>query len=127
MNDRRNQMRNAIAATTLATILAVCGVAAADAAVSDGTLNSDFAQGGLAPLQQVQFFFDGYNYCWYDTGWHGPGWYWCGYAWNNGNGWGGGYGFRGWSRPGHDHDHDHGHPGWTPHTTGGNTPHTFNR
>ncbi|MDR3511739.1 MAG: hypothetical protein P4L73_08900 [Caulobacteraceae bacterium] len=51
---------------------------------------------------QVQYFWGGRNYCWYDGGWRGPGWYWCGYAWRRGHGWGGPYGWRGW----------HGGHGW---------------
>ena len=41
-------------------------------------------------LEQVQYFYGGENYCWYDGGWRGPGFYWCGYAWRRGYGWGGG-------------------------------------
>ena len=67
---------------------------------------------GVAPSpEQVQFFYSGRNYCWYDGGWHGPGWYWCGYAWHSGWGWGGGYGWRGW-RGGHPGGWYHGGGGW---------------
>lgn len=52
------------------------------------------------PLEAVQFYWGGYNYCWYSNGWNGPGWYWCGYPWRRGYGWGGGYGWRGWRHPG---------------------------
>jgi hypothetical protein len=47
-------------------------------------------------IEQVQFFYGGRNYCWYDDAWRGPGFYWCGYAWRRGFGWGGGAGWRGW-------------------------------
>ena len=47
-------------------------------------------------LEKAQWFYGGYNYCWYVDGWRGPGFYWCGYAWRRGYGWGGGYGWRGW-------------------------------
>lgn len=47
-------------------------------------------------VQQVQYFFGGRRYCWYDFGWRGPGWYWCGYSSRRGYGWGGGYGWHGW-------------------------------
>jgi hypothetical protein len=42
------------------------------------------------PLEKVQYYWGGYNYCWYGNGWRGPGWYWCGYPWRYGYGWGGG-------------------------------------
>jgi hypothetical protein len=64
--------------------------------------------GDSAVLEPVQFFFGGYNYCFYDNGWHGPGWYWCGYGWRRGYGWGGGYGFRGWSNRGWSGGHYNG-------------------
>jgi hypothetical protein len=50
-----------------------------------------------ALTENVQYFYGGRNYCWYD-GWNGPGWYWCGYGARRGFGWGGGYGYRGWWR-----------------------------
>src|SRR3954468_5622329 len=50
----------------------------------------------LRIAEDVQYFYGGRNYCWYDYGWNGPGWYWCGYAYRRGFGWGGGEGFRGW-------------------------------
>jgi hypothetical protein len=48
-----------------------------------------------ALTENVQYFYGGRNYCWYE-GWNGPGWYWCGYGARRGYGWGGGYGYRGW-------------------------------
>ena len=62
--------------------------------------------------QQIQFFFGGRNYCWYDDGWHGPGFYWCGYAFRRGLGWGGGVGWHGWHHRGGGHIGGHGgrHP-----------------
>jgi hypothetical protein len=84
----------AAAAATLAG--AVLSAGAASAAPS-GSLTFAVNQGVDQPtLEQVQFFFGGRNYCWYDGGWRGPGWYWCGYAWRRGFGWGGGYGWHGW-------------------------------
>src|SRR3954453_3268984 len=44
----------------------------------------------------VQYYYGGRRYCWYDDGWNGPGWYWCGRYLSPGIGWGGGYGYRGW-------------------------------
>jgi len=68
----------------------------AEAAMAYGGAGADVLQRQIAPVEKAQFFWGGYNNCWYDDGWHGPGWYWCGYAWNQGYGWGGGYGWRGW-------------------------------
>jgi hypothetical protein len=51
-----------------------------------------------AIIEQVQFRWGGYNYCWYDDGWQGPGWYWCGYAYRVGLGWGGPVGWNNWRR-----------------------------
>lgn len=88
----------------LAAVLALSG------AVVAGPVNALPFNGLKTPLtagdiQQVQFYFGGRNYCWYDAGWHGPGFYWCGYAFRRGLGWGGAYGWRGW-RP-----HRHGYVG----------------
>jgi hypothetical protein len=88
--------------TALAAATAVPLATRADAAMNYGGSSVAGLQHQLAPVEKTQFFFGGYNYCWYPVGWHGPGWYWCGYAWNNGYGWGGGYGWRGWG----------GGPGW---------------
>ncbi len=57
----------------------------------------------IAPVENVQFFFGGRNYCWYNSGWRGPGYYWCGYAWRRGYGWGGGVGWNGWGMRGHNY------------------------
>jgi hypothetical protein len=54
------------------------------------------ASDAVAITENVQYFFGGRNYCWYDDGWQGPGWYWCGYRWRRGHGWGGGHNFHGW-------------------------------
>jgi hypothetical protein len=48
------------------------------------------AASAALPLEEVQFFWGGRNYCWYGNAWNGPGWYWCGYPWRRGYGWGGG-------------------------------------
>jgi hypothetical protein len=93
-------MKHAFATTTLAAVLGVCGAATADADVGDGIVSANIGQARIAPVDNVQFFFGGQNYCWYDSGWQGPGWYWCGYAWRSGYGWGGGMGFHGWTHPG---------------------------
>jgi hypothetical protein len=40
---------------------------------------------------------DGRPYCFYFDGWHGAGWYRCGFAHRRNLGWGGAYGWQGWS------------------------------
>ena len=68
-------------------------------------------EAGAPPtLEQVQYFYGGRHYCWYE-GWYGPGWYWCGYGSRRGYGWGGGYGWHGW-RGGHGGGWHGGHGGW---------------
>jgi hypothetical protein len=82
--------------------LAVAGAASlpivdsAEAAVAEGVVSGGAPSLDIAPVEKAQYFFGGYNYCFYPGGWHGPGWYWCGYPWRYGYGWGGGYGWRGW-------------------------------
>ncbi len=78
-------------------LLAGAGAAGAVAAPASGA-------SGPAPsmIEQIQFFWNGQEYCFYDDGWRGPGWYICGYAWRQGLGWGGG---RSWyERNYRDHD-----------------------
>ena len=58
------------------------------------------ATDSLKLTENVQFFWNGYDYCWYDDGWNGPGWYRCGMYLQSGIGWGGGYGWHNW-RGGH--------------------------
>ena len=56
------------------------------------------AEDAQSPIQEVQFFWNGLQYCWFDFGWRGPGWYVCDYGpWVSGRWWGGPSGFRGWS------------------------------
>ena len=64
-------------------------------------ISAVYAPADRPMLQQVQYFYGGRNYCWYDGGWHGPGYYWCGYAGRRGYGWGGILGWNGWGRDGH--------------------------
>src|SRR5437667_812533 len=54
------------------------------------------AIGDLNIIDNVQYYWGGRQYCWYDDGWNGPGWYWCGRYLLPGIGWGGGLGWRGW-------------------------------
>jgi len=59
---------------------------------------------GAAPAARAQFWmWGGREYCWYPGGWHGPGYYWCGYRYRRGLGWGGGFGWRGWTWRDHYH------------------------
>jgi hypothetical protein len=56
------------------------------------------AEDTQSPIQDVQFLWNGLQYCWFDFGWRGPGWYVCDYGpWVTGRWWGGPSGFRGWS------------------------------
>jgi hypothetical protein len=55
------------------------------------------AQDGQNPIQEVQYSWNGYDYCWYDYGWRGPGWYVCEYGpYVTGYWWGGPLGWHGW-------------------------------
>src|SRR5262245_40578825 len=56
------------------------------------------AAGAIDPLEQVAVYVvEGQRYCFYFNGWHGAGWYRCGFAWRRGLGWGGVYGWQGWT------------------------------
>ena len=103
-------MRLILTPLTAAALAASCLVAqaapiAGQAPVSQSAVN-------LNNVEKTQFFFGGYNYCWYPVGWHGPGWYWCGYAWRSGFGWGGPAGWRGWRWHGGGPGWHGGGPGW---------------
>ena len=63
---------------------------------ADGRIKSELGGAGL--IQNIQYVWEGRNYCWYDDGWRGPGWYWCGYNLRQGFGWGGERGWRNWER-----------------------------
>jgi hypothetical protein len=43
------------------------------------------------------YIVEGRPYCFYFDGWHGAGWYRCGFAHRRNLGWGGEYGWQGWS------------------------------
>src|ERR1700674_2599248 len=48
-------------------------------------------------VENVQYVYDGYRYCWFPRGWRGPGWYVCDYGpWVEGYWWGGPPGWHGW-------------------------------
>ena len=90
----------------LATIAAAIASMAGSAGLGETALAGSLANAGLGgvadgalPLEKVQYFWGGYNYCWYGNGWNGPGWYICGYPWRYGRGgaWrGGGWHSGGW-------------------------------
>jgi hypothetical protein len=103
-------MSKILAALGLSTALAAATIlplaTQAEAAMNYGGAGAADVQHQIAPVEKAQFFWGGYNWCWYPVGWHGPGWYWCGYAWNNGYGWGGPYGWHGWrGGPGYRYGH----------------------
>jgi len=90
----------------LASILAVAAGATlqfanpAPAAIADGALAGRTSLTADALIDKVQYEYGGQNYCYYEAGWKGPGWYWCGHAESYGVGWGGAYGWRGWTYAG---------------------------
>ena len=119
-------MSKFLAALGLSTALAAAATlplaTQAQAALSYGGQGVADLEHQMTPVEKAQYFWDGYNWCWYPVGWHGPGWYWCGYAWNNGYGWGGGWW---WWRHRHHHVPTSGQrPGhnWKP-MTGASTHH----
>jgi hypothetical protein len=62
------------------------------------------AADSLKLVGSVQYVWNGYSYCWYDSGWNGPGWYVCTYGpWVSSRWWGGGHGWHGWHWHGHRH------------------------
>jgi hypothetical protein len=94
---------------TVTTAIALVGSAALmgnSQAAPIASLNSiRAAAAGLSLTEDAQFFFGGYDYCWYWDGWHGPGWYVCDYgSWVSGSWWGGPRGWHGWVWHGGRHD-----------------------
>src|SRR5271154_1746420 len=86
---------------TLGLGLALQLASPAAAAVADGALAGRTSLTDNALIDKVQYEYGGHNYCYSDTGWKGPGWYWCGNEQTYGVGWGGAYGWRGWTRAGY--------------------------
>jgi len=80
----------------------VLTIATAQAGIPGGADAMRAAADNSAAIEQVQFRWGGYDYCWYDDGWRGPGWYWCGYAYRGGLGWGGPVGWNNWRWRDHD-------------------------
>ena len=83
-------MRRLMTIAAAAASIAISAEFGTAQAASFPDANLGVAANGDLPLEKVQYFWGGYNYCWYGNGWQGPGWYWCGYPWRYGYGWGGG-------------------------------------
>ena len=94
-------LRNLVVALAATAAVAVGGNAGAASMSAPAAMRT--AADSLKMTENVQFFWNDHNYCWYDDGWNGPGWYWCDMYLQYGIGWGGGYGWHGW-RGGHRGD-----------------------
>ena len=77
----------------MAALLGSLFFAPAFGAPTSQSLGLRAAEDAQSPIQDVQFFWDGLQYCWFDFGWRGPGWYVCDHG---GRWWGGPSGFRAW-------------------------------
>ena len=90
--------RPIVALMGIATLLGSLFLAPAFGAPTSQSLGLRAAGDEQSPIQDVQFFLNGLQYCWFDFGWRGAGWYVCDYGpWISGRWWGGPSGFRGWS------------------------------
>lgn len=101
-------LRNLVVALAATAAMVVGGNAGATTMSAPAAIRT--AAGSLNMVENVQFFWTGHNYCWYDDGWNGPGWYWCDMYLQPGIGWGGGYGWHSW-RGGHPHSYYQGNRG----------------
>ncbi len=95
-------LRNLVVALAATAAMVVGGNAGAASMSAPAAMRT--AADSLKMIENVQFFWSGHNYCWYDDGWNGPGWYWCNMYLQSGIGWGGGYGWHHW-RGGHPHSY----------------------
>jgi hypothetical protein len=95
-------LRNLVVALAATAAVVVSGNAGAASMSAPAAMRT--AADSLKMTENVQFFWSGHNYCWYDDGWNGPGWYWCDMYLQSGIGWGGGYGWHNW-RGGHPRSH----------------------
>jgi hypothetical protein len=90
--------RSTVGLMGMAALLGSLFFAPAFGAPTSQSLGLRAAGDAESPIQDVQFFWNGLQYCWFDFGWRGPGWYVCHYGpWVTGRWWGGPSGFRGWS------------------------------
>ena len=101
-------LRNLVVALAATAAMIVGGNAGAASMSAPAAIRT--AADTLNMTENVQFFWSGHNYCWYDDGWNGPGWYWCDMYLQSGIGWGGGYGWHHW-RGGHPHSYYQGSRG----------------
>src|SRR5665647_982820 len=101
-------LRNLVVALAATAAMVVSGNAGAASMSAPAAMRT--AADSLKLTENVQFFWSGHNYCWYDDGWNGPGWYWCDMYLQSGSGWGGGYGWHHW-RGGHPRSHYQGSGG----------------
>ena len=100
--------RNLLTSLTLAAATSIPLASSAVAGIGDGAALGAPSLVTQPPyVEEAQFIYGGYHYCWYPAGWHGPGWYRCGWGWRTGFGWGGGVGWNGWAWRGGWH-----HWGW---------------
>ena len=96
------KLRKLVVALAAAAAVVVSGNAGAASMSAPAAMRT--AADSLNMTENVQFFWSGHDYCWYDDGWNGPGWYWCDMYLQSGIGWGGGYGWHHW-RGGHPHSY----------------------
>ena len=90
--------RKLLTSLTLAAPISIPLASSAVAGIGDGAaLGAPSLVTQLPYVEEAQFIYGGYHYCWYPAGWHGPGWYRCGSGWRTGFGWGGGVGWNGWA------------------------------
>ena len=82
-------MRQLVMTLGAAAAFIVAGSASnrAEAISLNGVSGIRDAQEELNVVDQVQYYYGGRQYCWYDNGWNGPGWYWCGRYLTPGIGW----------------------------------------
>ena len=87
-------LRKLVVALAATAAVVVSGNAGATSMSAPAAIRT--AADSLNMTENVQFFWSGHDYCWYDDGWNGPGWYWCDMYLQSGIGWGGGYGWHHW-------------------------------
>jgi hypothetical protein len=89
--------RSSVGILGTAALLGGLACAPAFGAPTAQSLGLRTVEDGQNPIQQVQYSWNGYDYCWYDYGWQGPGWYVCEYGpYVTGYWWGGPLGWHGW-------------------------------
>jgi hypothetical protein len=104
---KEKRMRKRLAMALLAAAIGVFAVKAEAMPLAGLGQAAD----ALGTVEQAQYFYGGYQYCWYPDGWRGPGFYRCGYHLRRGFGWGGPIGWRGFRHGGGGHHHIRRHHG----------------